>query len=66
MPDDPTNLTDLRRRFNLAFSDMLQRSILEIKYRPSYTIAHLANHDGGKTATWLVNIPDESSGFTRL
>jgi hypothetical protein len=29
-------------------------------------LAHLADHDGVDTAIWLVSIPNESSGFTRL
>jgi hypothetical protein len=64
--DDMTDLAELRRRFNLLMQDTVHRCITEIKYRPSYVIAYMAEHDGTDTARWLVNLENESSGFTRL
>ncbi len=64
--DDATDLAELRRRFNLLFQDTMRRCIVEIKYRPSYVLAHLTEHDGVDTAIWLVSIENESSGFMRL
>jgi hypothetical protein len=64
--DDATDLAGLRRRFDALFRETMHRCIVEIKYRPSYVLAHLTGHDGVDTAIWLVSIENESSGFTRL
>lgn len=66
MADDIADLGALRKRFHALMVDTIHRCKSEIKYNPTYVIAHMADHDGVDTAIWLVSIPTYSSGFTRL
>lgn len=67
MPDaSPADLAALRQRFHALMVDTVHRCKAEIKYNPSYVVAHMADHDGVDTAIWLVSIPTYSSGFMRL
>lgn len=64
--DVTDDLAALRMRFHALMVETLHRCKTEIKYNPSYVIAHMADHDGVDTAVWLVSIPTYSSGFERL
>ena len=66
MRDASDDLAALRLRFHALMVETIHRCKAEIKYNPSYVVAHMADHDGVDTAIWLVSIPTYSSGFTRL
>lgn len=66
MDNTPTDLDTLRKRFHALMVETLHRCKTEIKYNPSYVSKYMTEHDGVDTAHWLVNKPDETSGFTRL
>jgi hypothetical protein len=66
MADTPDDLATLRKQFHALMVETLHRCKTEIKYNPSYVVAHMAEHDGVDTAIWLVSIPTYSSGFERL
>lgn len=63
MSDD---LDALRIRFHQEMVNAYQACIKDLHYHPTLVLQYLEEHTAVETAHWLVNLPNESSGFTKL
>lgn len=59
-------MTSLERQFNLAMEDIYRRAKSEAGYTPSIFFQMISDRGGLATATYLINAPKPSDGYTRL
>jgi hypothetical protein len=59
-------MDELRSQFHRAMVDAYQACVQGVDYHPTLVKRHMGEHGAVETARWLVNLPNESSGFTRL
>lgn len=56
----------LRIQFHQDMVNAYQICIKKLHYHPTLVLHYLGEHTAVETACWLVNLPNDSSGFTRL
>ena len=59
-------LAAVRAQFHQDMVNAYQTCIKKLHYHPTLVLHYLGEHTAVETARWLVNLPNESSGFTRL
>ncbi len=60
------SLEALHAQFHQDMVNAYQTCIKELHYRPTLVLSYLGEHSAVETACWLVNLPNDSSGFTKL
>ena len=55
-----------RIQFHQDMVNAYQICIKKLRYHPTLVLHYLGEHTAVETACWLVKLPNESSGFTRL
>lgn len=60
------SLEAVRVQFHQDMVNAYQICIKQLHYHPTLVLHYLGEHTAVETACWLVNLPNDSSGFTKL
>jgi hypothetical protein len=59
-------MTDLESELRDAMMEQFRRCKKEIHYNPTLVLHYMSEHGATETARWLVNLPHDTSGLTKL